>query len=194
MGLAASRYLWEDGVLAVSREGRDSVEGGRNRVLVVRAASEPPTPAALDRLAHEYDLRDELESAWALRPLELLRERGETTLVLEDPGGAVLRALLGAPMAMGRFLRIAVGIATALGKVHQRGLIHKNIKPTSILVDPASDEVRLTGFGIASRLVRERQAPGPPEDIAATLAYMAPEQTGRINRSWILGVTSIRWA
>jgi len=63
------------------------------------------------------------------------------------------------------------------------GLIHKDLKPANILVDAASGSVRLTGFGIASRLPRERQAPGPPEEIAGTLAYMAPEQTGRMNRS-----------
>ena len=80
--------------------------------------------------------------------------------------------------------------------MHQRGLIHKDIKPANILVNTASGEVRLTGFGIASRLPRERQAPAPPEFIAGTLAYMAPEQTGRMNRSinsrsdlYSLGVT-----
>ena len=150
----------------------------------------------LDRLAHEYSLKDELDSAWAVRPLELVRDRGRTVLVLEDPGGELLGGLLGAPMEVGRFLRIAVGMAAALGKVHQRGLIHKDIKPANILVNAASDEVRLTGFGIASRLPRERQPPDPPEVIAGTLAYMAPEQTGRMNRSvdsrsdlYSLGVT-----
>src|SRR6267154_307721 len=63
-----------------------------------------------------------------------------------------------------------------------RGLIHKDIKPANVLVDGA-DNVWLTGFGIASQLPHERQALGPPEMIAGTLAYMAPEQTGRMNRS-----------
>ena len=80
--------------------------------------------------------------------------------------------------------------------MHERGLIHKDIKPANVLVDAATGQVRLTGFGIASRLPRERQAPEPPEVIAGTLAYMAPEQTGRMNRSidsrsdlYSLGVT-----
>ena len=99
-------------------------------------------------------------------------------------------------MEVGRFLRLAIGIAAALGKVHQRGLVHKDIKPANILVNCADGQVRLTGFGIASRLPRERQTPEPPEIIAGTLAYMAPEQTGRMNRSidsrsdlYALGVT-----
>ena len=86
-------------------------------------------------------------------------------------------------MEAGRFLRLAIGIAAALGKAHQRGLVHKDVKPANILVNCADGGPRLTGFGIASRLPRERQAPKPPEVIAGTLAYMAPEQTGRMNRS-----------
>ena len=91
---------------------------------------------------------------------------------------------------------MAVALSGALGRLHQRGLVHKDIKPTNILVDSATDQVWLTGFGIASRLPRERQAPAPPEVIAGTLSYMAPEQTGRMNRSvdsrsdlYALGVT-----
>src|SRR4029077_6125318 len=89
-----------------------------------------------------------------------------------------------------------IPLAGALRQVHERGLIHKDIKPANILVNEAIDDVRLTGFGIASRLPREHQAPALPEVIAGTLAYMAPEQTGRMNRSvdarsdlYALGVT-----
>ena len=165
-------------------------------MLVMLPATEQPTPAALDRLAHEYSFKDELDRTWAVRPLELDRDRGQTVLVLEDPGGELLGGLLGTPMEVGRFLPLAVGVAAALGKVHQQGLIHKDIKPANILMNKASGEVRLTGFGIASRLPRERQALSPPEFIAGTLPYMAPEQTGRMNRSidsrsdlYSLGVT-----
>ena len=91
---------------------------------------------------------------------------------------------------------LAIAIAAAVGELHQRSLVHKDIKPANILVNVATGEVRLTGFGIASRLARERQSPQPPETIAGTLAYMAPEQTGRMNRSidsrsdlYALGVT-----
>ncbi len=76
-------------------------------------------------------------------------------------------------MEVGGFLRLAVGIATAFGKAHQRGLVHKDVKPANILVNCADGLTWLTGFGIASRLPRERQAPEPPEIIAGTLAYIA---------------------
>jgi PAS domain S-box-containing protein len=117
-------------------------------------------------------------------------------LVLEDSGGEPLERLVGAPLEVGRFLRLAIAIAASLSQMHRRGLVHKDIKPANILVGPTSEDIKLTGFGIASRLSRERQSPAPPETIAGTLAYMAPEQTGRMNRSidsrsdlYALGVT-----
>ena len=190
------QVLWEDGERVFCRGWRLDADGNRSAVLAVLPAAEHPPPASLARLAHEYGLKDELDGAWAVRPLELGRERGRTMLVLEDPGGEPLERLLRAPMEVGSFLRLAISIAAALGKVHRRGLVHKDIKPANILVNRTTGAVRLTGFGIASRLPRERQAPEPPESIAGTLAYMAPEQTGRMNRSidarsdlYALGVT-----
>jgi PAS domain S-box-containing protein len=182
-GARSFRVLWEDGDRFFCRGHRQSADGDRDTVLAVLPATEHPPPASLDRLAHEYGLKDELDAAWAVRPLELVRERGLTMLVLEDPGSEPLGQLLGAPLELGRFLRFAIGITSALGKAHRRGLVHKDIKPANIFVNRTTDEVRLTGFGIASRLLRERPAPEPPETIAGTLAYMAPEQTGRMNRS-----------
>jgi serine/threonine protein kinase len=99
-------------------------------------------------------------------------------------------------MELTQFLRFAVGLSLALRQMHARGLVHKDLKPANFLVHSPSGEAWLTGFGIASRLPRERQVPAPPESIAGTLAYMAPEQTGRMNRSidsrsdlYSLGVT-----
>ncbi|QCP52825.1 PAS domain S-box protein [Trinickia violacea] len=175
------QILWDDGERVLCRGRRPGVDS--HNVLLVRPAAEHPLPASLDRLVHAFGLKNELDGAWAVRPLELVREGGRTLLVLEDPGGEPLARLLGAPMEMGDFLSLAAGIAAALGKLHQRGLVHKDLKPAHILVHCADGQVRLTGFGLASRLPRERQAPEPPETIAGTLAYMAPEQTGRMNRS-----------
>src|SRR5580704_18649371 len=162
------QVLWEDGERVFCR-GESQADGDLAAVLVVLPAAEHPTPATLDRLAHEYGLKDELDAAWALRPLELVRERGRTMLVLEDPGSGPLGQLLGAPLELGRFLRFAIGITSALGKAHRRGLVHKDIKPANIFVNRTTGDVRLTGFGIASRLLRERPAAEPPETIAGTL-------------------------
>ena len=181
------------------RGRRLSADGERETAFTVQSTAERPSPIFLARLAHEYALKDELDGAWSVRPLDLVREHGRSMLVLEDPGGEPLGGLLGAPMGVGCFLRYAADIAAALSKLHQCGLTHKDIKPAHILVNCPDGQVRLTGFGIASRLPRERQAPEPPEAIAGTLAYMAPEQTGRMNRSinsrsdlYALGVTFYR--
>jgi hypothetical protein len=82
-------------------------------VLVIAPAAERPSTAVVDRLARHYELKDELDGAWAAQPIELVRERGRTMLVLEDPGGEPLASLIGAPTELERFLRLAIGIAGA---------------------------------------------------------------------------------
>ena len=191
-----SDVLWDDGERIFCRRWRDGTDGFRHMVLAVRPAARQPTSVTLERLAHEHRLKDVLDSAWAVRPLDLLHEHGQTTLLLEYPGGEPLHRLIGRPMEIGGFLRLAVALSAALGRLHGRGLIHKDIKPSNVLVDTAADKLWLMGFGIASRLPRERQSPAPPEFLEGTLAYMAPEQTGRMNCSiylrsdlYSLGVT-----
>ena len=178
---------------------RGRQEGTQSPVLVVAMTAEYPSPQSLRRLEHEYSFAAEVDPAWAAKPLALTRHEGRTILVLKDPGGNPLDLILergqGQPLDLARTLRIAIGLTTALYQVHRHGLIHKDIKPENVLVDDA-DCVWLTGFGVASRLPRELQPPAPPEIISGTLAYMAPEQTGRMNRSvdarsdfYSLGVT-----
>src|SRR6267142_2793933 len=169
---------------------------GNGLTLILIVTAEEGSPGYVERLEHEYALKSELDADWAARPVALTHDNGRMTLVLEDPGGTPLDRLLGRPLDVSHFLCIAIPLAGALRRVHERGLIHKDIKPANILVDAASGCVWLTGFGIASRLPREHQAAAPPEVIAGTLAYMAPEQTGRMNRSvdsrsdlYALGVT-----
>src|SRR3546814_954605 len=171
---------WDDGERVFWRGKFDAAS--LQHVLLARPATEQPLPESLVRLAHEFELKDELDGAWAVRPLMLAHERSRTMLVLEDPGGKPLAHLLGAPLDTGHFLELALGIAGALNKLHQRGLVHKDLKPTHILVDCADGRTRFTGFGLASRLPRERQAPAPPETIAGTLAHMHPQHTGRMKR------------
>src|SRR5262245_32985431 len=192
----SSQILWEESERVFHRGWQLDDDGKRRAVLLVAPAADHPSRSTLDRLAHEYELKDELDGTWAVRPLELVREANRTMLVLEDAGGEPLERLPGVPMEAGRFLHLAIAISLSLGKLHQRGLVHKDIKPANILLNQTTGEVRLTGFGIASRFARERQSPHPPETIAGTLAYMAPEQTGRMNRSidsrsdlYALGVT-----
>jgi predicted ATPase/signal transduction histidine kinase len=188
--------LWDDGERVFRRGWRTDEAGNQRAVLIVHPAGDLPSSSTLDRLIHEYELKDELDGSWALRPLDVVREAGRTMLLFDDVACEPLERLIGNPMEMGRFLRLAITIAASVGKLHQRGLVHRDIKPSHILVNEATGEARLTGFGIASRFARERQSARSPETIAGTLAYMAPEQTGRMNRSidsrsdlYALGVT-----
>jgi serine/threonine protein kinase len=161
--------------------------GNPSPVLVVALTAEQPSPQALRRLEHEYSLAAELDSAWAARPLALTRHEGRTILVLKDPGGEPLDRVLerdlvgnhGQPLDLTRVLRIGIGLAKALGQVHRHGLIHKDIKPANVLVDD-NGNVCLTGFGIASRLPHERQAPAPPETHGGLLSGYKKGQTRQI--------------
>ena len=193
LSLDVLEKLHDDGEFVLSRGWR---EDRRFSLLVVAPASKHPEPTSLRRLEHAYELRDALDPNWAARPLELSNHGGQLTLLLEDPGGEVLGSFRGRRLELTQFLRPAIGLAVALGCLHARDLIHKDIKPANVLVNPTTGQVWLMGFGIASHLPRERQAPEPPEFIAGTLPYMAPEQTGRMNRSidsrsdlYALGVT-----
>jgi serine/threonine protein kinase len=166
------------------------------QILVLSPAVQRSTPKSLKRLEHEYSLKEELDRTWAARPMAIARHWDRTVLVLEDPGGVVLSHLLGHPLDMAFALRVAISLSAAIGHLHQLGLIHKDIKPANVLVNSVTGQCWLMGLGIATRFLLERQSPEPPEFVAGTLAYMAPEQTGRMNRSidsrsdlYSLGVT-----
>jgi PAS domain S-box-containing protein len=174
-----------DELQPLSDDGQFAVYRARwhgDPVLAVALVASEPTTGSIARLQYEYSLADVLDRDWAAVPLELGSYKGIAALVLQDDDSEPLVRILGQPLDTARILHLAIGMAAALGQVHRRGLIHKDIKPANVLVDPRG-KVRLTGFGIASKLRREHQSPAPLEVIAGTLAYMAPEQTGRMNRS-----------
>src|SRR6202000_796781 len=168
-------------------------------ILAVAISAEQSLPQTLRRLEHEFSRATELDAAWAAQPLKLTRYQGRTALILKDPGGEPLDRVIEQngkqPIELTRFLHIAIGVTVALKQAHRQGLLHKDLKPANALVNDYG-KVWLTGFGLASKLQHERQIPLPPESIVGTLAYMAPEQTGRMNRSmdtrsdlYSLGVT-----
>ena len=192
-----SRYVLE----ALRKDEEFILYRGRSKddasqVLVLSPLVENPAPQILKSLEQAYSLREELDSSWATRPIAIALRWDRPVLASEDPGDVPLDHLLAPasdasaeadagkqPLDIALALHLAISIAAAIGALHQRGIIHKDIKPANILVNSATGQCWLTGFVIASRLPRERQLPGPPEFIAGTLPYMAPEQTGRMNRS-----------
>jgi serine/threonine protein kinase len=155
-------------VFSPLREGDIALCRGSGNGLapILLVAAEGSSLGCVERLEHEYALKGELDADWAARPVALTHHDGRMTLVLEDPGGAPLDRLLGRPLDVSHFLRIAIPLARTLRQMHERGLIHKDIKPANILVDGASCGVWLTGFGLASpaRASSARTAGGDRRD------------------------------
>src|SRR5215510_4659464 len=176
--------LHQDGEFILYRGLRQfNAETSPPSILALSPVMEHPAPATIKKIEHEFSLKDELDGTWAVRPIALTQEQNRSMLLFEEPEGEPLDRFLKQPLEMKQFLRCGIALAAALAQVHRHGLLHKDIKPSNVLANAAMDHAWLTGFGIASRLPRERQRADPPEFISGTLAYMAPEQTGRMNRS-----------
>jgi hypothetical protein len=109
-------------------------------LLVVAPVAAQPALGSLQRLEHEYALRDALEPTWAARLLALVRHQGWPMLVRAAPGGELLARLLGQPWEIAPFLHVAIGLAVALVQLHSHGLLHKDVKPTHILANTATGE------------------------------------------------------
>src|ERR1700726_2545741 len=123
-------------VLSPLTEGDIALYRGSGNGLapILLVAAEETSLGCVERLQHEYALKGELDADWAAQPVALTHHNGRMTLVLEDPGGAPLDRLLGRPLEVSHFLRIAIRLAGTLRRVHERGFIHKDIKPANILV------------------------------------------------------------
>ncbi len=138
-------------------------------------------PRELERLRHEHEIGSSLASPSILAPLALETLEGLPTLVLEDFAGKPLAGLLGAPLPVLQFLSLAIPIAGAVAELHRQRVVHRNLNPDSILVDAAS-QIRIAELGLATRTPREHRNAEPARLIEGALPYLAPEQTGRMNR------------
>src|SRR5262249_36971488 len=106
-------------------------------LLALSPAMEHPAPAILRKLEQEFSFKDELDPAWAVRPIAFTQRQSRTMLLCEDPEGEPLDGVVRRPMELRSFLRCAIGLVAALGQVHRAGLIHKEIKPSNVLVNAA---------------------------------------------------------
>ncbi|BAZ50223.1 multi-sensor signal transduction multi-kinase [Nostoc sp. NIES-4103] len=166
-------------------------------VIIKTLACEHPLLEDIARLRHEYQIIEHLQIPGIVKPYELRNYQHGLALVLEDIPGCLLKEFIATQtISVITFLKVAINLAHTLAELHAQQIIHKDIKPHNILIDPDSGEVKLIDFSISSRLDKENPTLSNPNLLEGTLAYMSPEQTGRMNRAidyrsdfYSLGVT-----
>jgi predicted ATPase/class 3 adenylate cyclase len=179
-GYKPSSVLAQRRGLAVVRARR--VEDDRPVILKL-LVEDDPSLEDLARLRHEYELTRRAAGDSVVTAYELREERGTAALVLEDIGGDSLAHLLAErPLPLETFFDVALHLAQALARLHERRIIHKDINPSNIVLNLKTGQLRLIDFGSASLLPREDQQVSSPNGFEGTLPYMSPEQTGRMNR------------
>jgi predicted ATPase/signal transduction histidine kinase/DNA-binding response OmpR family regulator len=172
-------------------------------VIIKILRSPAPSVDRLMQFRHQYDIGKSLDLPNAIRTLAFEPYHNSHALILEDFGGISLQSygyrsgVLGeTPQKLITFLQIVIQIAEALDGLYRHRIIHKDLKPANILIHPETGQIKLIDFSIASRLPKETQEIKNANMLAGTLAYMSPEQTGRMNRGidyrsdfYSLGVT-----
>jgi predicted ATPase/signal transduction histidine kinase/tRNA A-37 threonylcarbamoyl transferase component Bud32 len=158
-------------------------ESDRESVIIKILNTEYPTIEEITRLRHEYTISSNLELEGIVKPHSLEKYQNSFALILEDCGGQSLRHhLAGKSIKIKFFLPLAMQVAKTLGQVHQNQIIHKDIKPSNIIITPDFKQVKITDFSMATRLSREVHQNSNTTLLEGTLAYISPEQTGRMNR------------
>ncbi|HEY9695576.1 MAG TPA: AAA family ATPase [Oculatellaceae cyanobacterium] len=146
--------------------------------------AEYPTIEDITRLRHEYQILQPLNIPGIVKVYSLENYQNGLALIVEDFGGDSLDHLIKSQVIpISSFLPIAIQLLSALAELHKHNIIHKDIKPHNIVINTATNTVKFIDFSIASRLERENASCSHPDLLEGTLAYMSPEQTGRMNRS-----------
>ena len=132
---------------------------------------------------HEFELLSEIDSDLVIKAHSLHRDQLGYTLVLEDSQGLSLKEVMSKELlGLEEKLNIAIEIIESIRVIHGKGIIHKDINPSNIVYNRVTKQVKLIDFGIASKLKREYSDAKPPKSLEGTLPYLAPEQSGRMNR------------
>lgn len=146
--------------------------------------TETASPEGLAALRREYQLISRISHRGVVEALDCLPHGSGLLVVFRDIGGTSLaQQLAGQPLPIDAFLDLALQLIDAIDAIHNAGLVHKDINPANIVVNAQAQTINIVGFTIASELAREEVADIRIGTPAGTLAYIAPEQTGRINRS-----------
>lgn len=155
-----------------------------NRPVILKILKENyPTPAELTRYKQEYEVTRALNGNGTIVAYDLQRYENSLIIFLEDFGGESLKLLMrDCQFTIAEFLTIAIKTTASLESIHATNIIHKDINPSNILYNPATKQLKIIDFGISSYLSRQHQIIDNLDRLEGTLAYIAPEQTGRMNR------------
>jgi predicted ATPase/signal transduction histidine kinase/tRNA A-37 threonylcarbamoyl transferase component Bud32 len=155
-----------------------------NRPIVLKILkSAYPTPQLLSRYKQEFDITHNLEVTGVIKSYSLEKYQNTLAIAFENFGGESLKILMSKhTFTIEEFLKIAIKVAAALGQIHAANIIHKDINPSNIVFNPVTDSLKIIDFGISSILSRENPVICNPNILEGTLAYISPEQTGRMNR------------
>ena len=153
-------------------------------IILKMLTAEYPNSEELNRYQQEYEITHDLNLDGVIKAYALEKYQNSWVIILEDFAGESLKLIIAnKSLTFKEFLPISIQIAEILGQIHVANIIHKDINPANILINPATGMVKITDFGIASLLPRENTTLQNPEQLEGTLAYISPEQTGRMNRS-----------
>ncbi|GAB1537941.1 hypothetical protein NUACC21_05960 [Scytonema sp. NUACC21] len=142
-----------------------------------------PNPSELTRYKQEYEVTRSLNTDGVIKAYDLQRYENSLVMFLEDFSGESLKLLMcNRQFTLKAFLSIAIKTTESLAAIHAANIIHKDINPSNIVYNPETEQLKIIDFGISTRLSRENQTVGNIERLEGTLSYIAPEQTGRMNR------------
>ncbi|MBE9001976.1 AAA family ATPase [Nostoc sp. LEGE 12447] len=161
-----------------------AVREADNQAVVIKLLKrEYPSFSELVQFRNQYALAKNLEIPGIIKPYSLEPYNNGYALVMEDFGGISLRQFIKEqPQHLDQSLIIALQLTEILHQLHQQRVIHKDIKPANILIHPDTKVLKLIDFSISSLLPRETTEIQNPNVLEGTLAYLSPEQTGRMNR------------
>lgn len=138
----------------------------------------------INSLKHEFSIIQNLKISGIIQPIELISFKNNIAIVFQGFWGPNLKSLLSSgPFSTLEFLKIAIQLTDILTDIHANHIIHKDIKPSNIIIHSESQEVKITDFSIATKLEKEMKSIQNPEQLEGTIFYISPEQTGRMNRS-----------
>ncbi|MGZ3773085.1 MAG: sensor histidine kinase [Pseudobdellovibrionaceae bacterium] len=152
-------------------------------VLLKQMTYGPDRAVKSEKLKNEFQYLKGLSGARTFKPLSLESFDDKQFIVFEDFPGISLEAYLKGPQKCKEFLHIGIELTKAVAEIHSQSIIHKDIKPQNIFIDPTNLKIKLGGFTSATLLPSEQQVARPANMIEGSLPYMSPEQTGRMNRS-----------